>query len=57
MRELKAKYIGNGLYKVTVDGKDVAVPCEIDRVAMMYDDMVEDSDGNNEHKNGTTCAV
>ena len=57
MRELKAKYIGNGLYKVTVDGKDVAVPCEIDRVAMMYDDMVGENDGNNEYKNGTACAV
>ena len=57
MRELKAKYIGNGLYKVTVDGKDVAVPCEIDRIAMMYDDMVEDSNGDKEYKNGTACAV
>jgi hypothetical protein len=58
MRELKAKYIGNGLYKVTVDGKDVAVPCEIDRVAMMYDDMVgEEKDGNKERKNGFAYSV
>lgn len=57
MSNLEAKYIGNGLYKVFVDGKETGVPCEIDRIAMMYDDMVGDSDGNKEYKNGTTCAV
>lgn len=57
MSNLEAKYIGNGLYKVTIDGKELAVPCEIDRIAMMYDDMVEENDGNNEYKNGTSCAV
>ena len=57
MSNLEAKYIGNGLYKVTIDGKELAVPCEIDRIAMMYDDMVEENDGNNEYKNGTACAV
>lgn len=55
--ELKVHYIGNGLYKVFIDGKYIGAPCEIDRVAMMYDDMVGDSDGNNEYKNGTACAV
>lgn len=57
MSNLEAKYIGNGLYKVTIDGKELAVPCEIDRIAMMYDDMVEENNGNNEYKNGTSCAV
>jgi hypothetical protein len=58
MSNLEAKYIGNGLYKVTIDGKEVAVPCEIDRIAMMCDDMMnEEKDGNKEHKNGTACAV
>lgn len=57
MSNLEAKYIGNGLYKVTIDGKELAVPCEIDRIAMMYDDMLEENDGNNEYKNGTSCAV
>lgn len=57
MSNLEAKYIGNGLYQVFVDGKETGVPCGIDRVAMMYDDMVEESDGNNEYKNGTACAV
>lgn len=57
MSNLEAKYIGNGLYQVFVDGKETGVPCEIDRIAMMYDDMVGDSDGNNEYKNGTACAV
>ena len=57
MSNLEAKYIGNGLYKVFVDGKETGAPCEIDRIAMMYDDMVGDSDGNKEHKNGTACAV
>lgn len=58
MSNLEAKYIGNGLYKVTIDGKELAVPCEIDRIAMMYDDMLEEeNDGNNEYKNGTACAV
>ena len=57
MSNLEAKYIGNGLYEVFVDGKKYGVPCELDRLAMMYDDMVGDSDGNNEYKNGTACAV
>lgn len=57
MSNLEAKYIGNGLYKVTIDGKELAVPCEIDRIAMMYDDMLEENDGNNEYKNGITCSV
>ena len=57
MSNLESKYIGNGLYKVFVDGKETGVPCEIDRIAMMYDDMVGDSDGNKEYKNGTACAV
>ena len=57
MSNLEAKYIGNGLYQVFVDGKETGVPCEIDRIAMMYDDMVGDSDGNKEYKNGTACAV
>ena len=56
MSNLEAKHIGNGLYKVTIDGKELAVPCEIDRIAMMYDDMLEENDGNNEYKNGTSCA-
>ena len=57
MREIKAHYVGNGLYEVFVDGKKYGVPCELDRLAMMYDDMVEENDGNNEYKNGTSCAV
>ena len=57
MREIKARYIGNDLYEVFVDGKKYGVPCEIDRIAMMYDDMLEENDGNNEYKNGTSCAV
>lgn len=58
MREIKAHYVGNGLYEVFVDGEKYGAPCELDRVAMIYDDMLaEDSDGNNEHKNGTACAV
>ena len=57
MNNLEAKYIGNGLYQVFVDGKETGVPCEIDRIAMMYDDMVGDSDGNNEYKNGFTYSV
>ena len=40
MSNLEAKYIGNGLYQVFVDGKETSVPCGIDRIAMMYDDMV-----------------
>ena len=40
MSNLEAKYIGNGLYQVFVDGKETGAPCEIDRVAMLYDDMV-----------------
>ena len=40
MSNLEAKYIGNGLYKVTIDGKELAIPCEIDRIAMIYDDML-----------------
>lgn len=43
MSNLEAKYIGNGLYQVFVDGKETGVPCGIDRVAMMYDDMVGDN--------------
>ena len=57
MSNLEAKYIGNGLYQVFVDGKETGVPCEMDRIAMMYDDMVGDSDGNNEYKNGTAYSV
>ena len=58
MSNLEAKYIGNGLYEVFVDGKKYGAPCELDRVAMIYDDMLaEDSNGNNEHKNGITCSV
>ena len=57
MREIKAHYIGNDLYEVFVDGKKYGVPCEIDRIAMMYDDMVGDSNGDKEHKNGNACAV
>ena len=57
MREIKAHYIGGGLYDVFVDGEKYGAPCELDRLAMIYDDMLEDSDGNNEYKNGTACAV
>ena len=57
MSNLEAKYIGNGLYQVFVDDKKYGVPCELERLGMIYDDMVEDSDGNNEYKNGTACAV
>ena len=57
MREIKARYIGNDLYEVFVDGKRYGAPCELDRLGMIYDDMLEDSDGNNEYKNGTACAV
>lgn len=57
MSNLEAKYIGNGLYEVFVDGEKYGVPCELDRLGMIYDDMVGDSDGNNEYKNGTACAV
>ena len=57
MSNLEAKYIGNGLYEVFVDGKKYGVPCELDRLAMIYDDMLEENDGNNEYKNGTACAV
>lgn len=58
MREISAHYVGNGLYEVFVDGKKYGAPCELDRLGMIYDDMLaEDSNGNNEHKNGLTCAV
>ena len=57
MREIKARYIGNDLYEVFVDGKKYGVPCELDRLGMIYDDMLEENDGNNEYKNGTSCAV
>ena len=57
MREISAHHVGNGLYEVFVDGKKYGVPCELDRLAMMYDDMLEENDGNNEHKNGLTCSV
>ena len=43
---LEAKYIGNGLYEVFVDGKKYGVPCELDRLGMIYDDMLM------EEKNG-----
>ena len=43
MSNLEVKYIGNGLYQVFVDGKETGIPCEIDRIAMMYDDMVEEN--------------
>ena len=46
MSNLEAKYIGNGLYEVFVDGKKYGVPCELDRLGMIYDDMVKNSDGN-----------
>ena len=57
MREIKAHYIGGGLYDVFVDGEKYGAPCELDRLAMIYDDMLEENDENNEHKNGTACAV
>lgn len=58
MRKIDAYYVGNDLYEVFVDGKKYGAPCKLDRVAMIYDDMfAEDGDGNNEHKNGTACAV
>ena len=57
MREISARHVGNGLYEVFVDGEKYGVPCELDRLGMIYDDMLEDSDGNNEYKNGTSCAV
>lgn len=46
MREISARYVGNGLYEVFVDGKKYGVPCELDRLGMIYDDMVNNSDGN-----------
>lgn len=46
MREIKARHVGNGLYEVFVDGKKYGVPCELDRLGMIYDDMVKNSDGN-----------
>lgn len=46
MSNLEAKYIGNGLYQVFVDDKKYGVPCELDRLGMIYDDMVKNSDGN-----------
>lgn len=49
MSNLEAKYIGNGLYQVFVDGKETGVPCEIDRIAMMYDDMVEEQNNEDGH--------
>ena len=49
MREISARYIGNGLYQVFVDGKETGVPCEIDRVAMMYDDMVGEQNNEDGH--------
>lgn len=42
MREIKAHYVGNGLYEVFVDGKKYGVPCELDRLGMIYDDMLEE---------------
>lgn len=57
MREIKAHYIGEGLYDVFIDGEKYGAPCELDRVAMIYDDMLEENDGSNEYKNGTSCAV
>lgn len=40
MREISARHVGNGLYEVFVDGKKYGVPCELDRLGMIYDDMV-----------------
>ena len=40
MSNLEAKYIGNGLYQVFVDDKKYGVPCELDRLGMIYDDML-----------------
>ena len=40
MREIKAHYVGNGLYDVFVDGEKYGAPCELDRLAMIYDDML-----------------
>ena len=57
MREISAHHVGNGLYEVFVDGKKYGAPCELDRLAMIYDDMLEENDGNNEYKNGITCSV
>lgn len=57
MREIKAHYIGGGLYDVFVDGEKYGAPCELDRLAMIYDDMLEENDGNKERKNGLTCSV
>ena len=51
MSNLEAKYIGNGLYQVFVDGKETGVPCEIDRIAMMYDDMVGGENNEDGHGN------
>ena len=44
MREISAHHVGNGLYEVFVDGKKYGVPCELDRLGMIYDDMLENSD-------------
>lgn len=46
MSNLEAKYIGNGLYQVFVDDKKYGIPCELDRLGMIYDDMVKNSDKN-----------
>ena len=46
MREISAHHVGNGLYEVFVDGKKYGAPCELDRLGMIYDDMVKNSDGN-----------
>lgn len=47
MKEIKAHYIGGGLYEVFIDGKKYGAPCELDRLAMIYDDMLaeEEKDG------------
>lgn len=58
MREIKAHYVGNGLYEVFVDGEKYGAPCELDRLAMIYDDMLmEENCENTEHKNGFTYSV
>ena len=58
MREISARHVGNGLYEVFVDGKKYGVPCELDRLGMIYDDMLMEENGENTgHKNGVAYSV
>lgn len=41
MQKFKAVYIGNGLYEVYIDGAKQGIPCELDRLGMLYSEKWE----------------